>query len=691
MLMSGETVTANVGTLPAGGSVIIKYQVTVNNPPNLTLLNPPRISNQGSVSGSNFSTVLTDDPNEVGPANPTVTLIDLFDTTTTLGSAPNPSNLGQQVTFTATVSENPTQATADPTGNVDFIDTSNGNAVICDDVPLNGSFQATCQTTTLTVGTHVVRADYLGDGNFDPSQSNTVSQDVTASVDINVRDAKAAEPTSGTTNMLFTIILASAATGTVTVDYATADEAPGPGKAVGGATCGSGADYQITSGTASFSAGQQIKTIAVPICSDATGGEPDETFLFNLSNATGGTIVDGQAIGTITAANTAGTFVISEIRTTGPGGAGDDFVEVYNNSNSPLTVAASDASAGYGLFKVGGTCGATPTLIGTIPNGTVIPARSHYLFVGSTYSLSNYGGTGAAAGNLTLSSDIETDYNVGIFNTSDIANLSSVNRLDAVGFGTNTGENCDLLREGTILPSTGSPLLEGSYQRDVCGKLANSAFFGNCPAGGVPKDSNNNVQDFYWADTAGTNTPAGQHLGAPGPENIGSPIVRNAPLPMLLLDATKAASIEPNRGRSLAPVTNGANGTLTIRRRIRNDTGGAVTRLRFRIIDISTLPVPGGVADMRALDSIDVIISNILDSQTCLASTGSATTPCTITVNGTVVETPPAQAMGGATNSTYTVTLGTPLAAGASVNVQWVLGLQSTGSFKFFLNVEALP
>jgi hypothetical protein len=38
-----------------------------------------------------------------------------------------------------------------------------------------------------------------------------------------------------------------------------------------------------------------------------------------------------------------------------------------------------------------------------------------------------------------------------------------------------------------------------------------------------------------------------------------------------------------------------------------------------------------------------------------------------------------------------TVTLGTPLPAGASINVQWKLGLQTSGSFKFVINVEALP
>ena len=55
--MSGETVTANIGTLPAGGSATITFQVTVNNPPNLTLLTPnPRVENQGTVSGGNLRT-----------------------------------------------------------------------------------------------------------------------------------------------------------------------------------------------------------------------------------------------------------------------------------------------------------------------------------------------------------------------------------------------------------------------------------------------------------------------------------------------------------------------------------------------------------------------------------------------------------------------------------------------------------
>jgi hypothetical protein len=177
--MAGENVNRTIGTLRAGDSVTITFQVTVNNPPNLTLLNPPRVRNQGTVSGSNFANVLTDDTAVGGAADPTDTPVDLFDTSTTLASDLNPSNFGDLVTFTATVAETPTQGTADPSGTVDFIDTSNGNAVVCNDVALTAG-QAQCPTSALTAGTHNIRADYSGDGNFDSSQSNVVAQVVNA-------------------------------------------------------------------------------------------------------------------------------------------------------------------------------------------------------------------------------------------------------------------------------------------------------------------------------------------------------------------------------------------------------------------------------------------------------------------------------------------------------------------------------
>jgi Calx-beta domain len=503
--------------------------------------------------------------------------------------------------------------------------------------------------------------------------------------DIFVQDARVVEPAAGTADMIFTISLnAPAPAGGVSVNFTTGQEPPGIGHAT--AT----ADYTTTSGTVNFAVGEELKTISVPVLADATS-EGDETFLVLLFSPVNGAIADGIATGTILTVNQPGTLLISELRTSGPDGAGDDFVEIYNNSDLPHTVNAPDGTAGYGLFKMGATCGGTPVLIGLILNGTVIPARGHFLFVGSFYSLRDY-----TVGDQAMISDIENDRNVGLFSTSSLAAISTANRFDAVGFGSNTSANCELFREGPTLTPLAGSVLEWSYQRDLCGKLANPAVFGACPANGLHKDSNSNTQDFFFADTAGTNTAAGQHLGAPGPEALTDPLLANSTIAALLLDATQSISVAPNRVRDLTPdpANHSPLGTVSFRRRFVNNTGAPVTRLRFRVIDISTIPAPAGVADFRARNSGSVVVSNINDPATCLASTGSAATPCTVNVLGTTLETPPAQPNGGGNNSTLaagTVTLATPLAPGASINLQLLAGVHASGSFKFFLNVEALP
>jgi hypothetical protein len=93
--------------------------------------------------------------------------------TVTLASSPNPSPSGQPVTMTATVALS-TAPVASPTGTVTFFDgtTALGTA------PLSAAGQATFNTTTLTLGSHSLKAVYNGDGNFSPSSSNTVSQSV---------------------------------------------------------------------------------------------------------------------------------------------------------------------------------------------------------------------------------------------------------------------------------------------------------------------------------------------------------------------------------------------------------------------------------------------------------------------------------------------------------------------------------
>ena len=95
-----------------------------------------------------------------------------------------------------------------------------------------------------------------------------------------------ASGTEGDDAIAFTVALDKAATGTVTVDYATAN-----------ATADSD-DYTATSGTLTFAAGDTEKTVSVAIGDDDVN-EDDETFTVTLSNASGATLGTASATGTI--------------------------------------------------------------------------------------------------------------------------------------------------------------------------------------------------------------------------------------------------------------------------------------------------------------------------------------------------------------------------------------------------------
>ena len=100
---------------------------------------------------------------------------------------------------------------------------------------------------------------------------------------LSVADAEAAE---GAT-LAFTVTLAPAASGEVTVDWATAD---------GTATAGS--DYTAGSGTLTFAAGETEMSVEVAATADDAEEAP-ETLTLTLSNPTGARLGDGEATGTV--------------------------------------------------------------------------------------------------------------------------------------------------------------------------------------------------------------------------------------------------------------------------------------------------------------------------------------------------------------------------------------------------------
>ncbi len=106
--------------------------------------------------------------------------------------------------------------------------------------------------------------------------------------EVSIGDVTVVEGNSGTTGAVFTVSLSEASSEEVTVDFVTADD-----------TAIAADDYEHAAGTLTFPIGETIRTITISVYGD-TDDEGDETFYVNLTSATGATIADGQALGTIT-------------------------------------------------------------------------------------------------------------------------------------------------------------------------------------------------------------------------------------------------------------------------------------------------------------------------------------------------------------------------------------------------------
>ena len=115
--------------------------------------------------------------------------------------------------------------------------------------------------------------------------TGTLSFNVPGPVGISAADAEVREGPDAT--LSFEVTLDRERHAQVQVDYATLDD-----------TAVAGEDYVATSGTLSFTAGETEKTVTIDVLPDAHD-EGAETMKLKLSNARGGRIEDGEAIGTI--------------------------------------------------------------------------------------------------------------------------------------------------------------------------------------------------------------------------------------------------------------------------------------------------------------------------------------------------------------------------------------------------------
>ena len=476
-----------------------------------------------------------------------------------------------------------------------------------------------------------------------------------------VGDVSLAEPASGITYANFAVTLSAASPRAVAVNFATAD-----------GTAHSPEDYAPVSGVVGFSPGETRKTVAVAVKADAVNEGP-ETFSLNLSGAADAAVADGGGVATITQAVAAGPVIISEFRLRGPGDANaptasaeaDEFFEIYNNTDRDLAVAdanpatcalqvvgAGPAEAcGWALVDLQGSASNVPRFV--IPAGTVIPARGHYLAAGAGYSLS-----ALAAPDLTYDPPAypgaEADYTgLALYKTADRAQFTAQNLFDAVGFEGVAAP----FREGTGLSPPGG-----------VNAGAQHSFVRN-QGSGRPADTGDNRADFTLVAADSSLVGGGAAaLGAPGPENRTGLVSRSHGFAVAVPPGV-ASSV-----RRAAAVTNGALGTLSLRRRFTNNTGRALSKLRFRVADLSTWnsrQVFGTQAELRVLDATLEGLSGLR-----AAKLGPA----------------PAQAHGGGINAGLlldgALTLSAPLASGQSVDVEFLLGVMKGGSYQFILVVE---
>jgi hypothetical protein len=432
-------------------------------------------------------------------------------------------------------------------------------------------------------------------------------------------------------------------------------------------------------------AGSTTYSFAVIVNGDTTV-EPDETFTVNLSNVTGATVSDGQGIGTILnddGAPSAGQIIISEFRLRGPGlgqpadSANDEFIELYNTTDTDFVVVDSAPVGGVstdGWAVVSSDAPFTPKFV--IPVGTRIPARGHYLITnGLGYSLSANTPADIKSDESPASYfvDIPDGAGLALFRTGNPLFFNETQRLDSVGF---LGAP-PLFFEGTPLQPAGgiTYTVEHSFVRDL--------------TTGWHKDTQNNQADFVLVAVDGAiHNGRAATLGAPGPENSESPVQRNGTmLRPGLIEPQVGPTVAPNRVRDKNPYTDTLSGTgeyplgtMAIRRAYTNNTGEPITRLRFRIVDITAgTPTTAGTADVRAI--------------TAPASQSVTTSRGPLTIVGTTLELPPDQAQGGGINSTLsveTINLPAPLNSGETVYIEWLLGVKQIGNFRFYVNIEGL-
>lgn len=207
------------GSGPPTGNVVFTVNGTARDPIALNANRSATLSVTPTAEGTiTVSAQYQGDTNfnaSTGTLSPAQT-VNLIGTTVTVTSSPNPSAFGASVTFTATVTTN--SGGAPPTGTVTFLE--GATPFPSGAVTLNQG-SASFSVNTLTPGTHVITAQYSGDG-VNQAGSGTVSH-VVQLAPTTTTLTSSVNPSAPGQSVTFTAQVTSAIAGAITGDVTFSD------------------------------------------------------------------------------------------------------------------------------------------------------------------------------------------------------------------------------------------------------------------------------------------------------------------------------------------------------------------------------------------------------------------------------------------------------------------------------------
>ena len=325
------------------------------------------------------------------------------------------------------------------------------------------------------------------------------------------------------------------------------------------------------------------------------------------------TVTGNAATLTVAHVFNAGDVLISEFRTRGPAGAADEFIELYNPTNSTVPIGGLKIRASNATGTVSDRV--------TITSGVTLGSGCHYLVANSSY-------TGSVAPNQTYGTGITDDGGIAI------TQADGTTIIDQVGMSSGSA-----YKEGATLAAL-SANVNQSYERKPGGASGNGTdtnnngadFFLNSSSSN-PQNSSSGCLDLSTADLGITNVDSpdpvttGSHvtytitITNSGPGTAQSVVVTdNLPSNLFFVSCSSTgagvcAGTGNNRTVTFSSLASGASATITIVANA-NGAGGTTITNRASVASSTTDPNSGNNSANATTDIQEALPTLSIDDVT---------------------------------------------------------------------------